>query len=192
MNEIRLNPKKFSPLCLKEDCEMNEQNIFSQSQKLMISRIVIALKCSSKLNTTQIHDTLFNLSLPTYSLKSLYSCLKELQMCRIVTCEIVRKEDDEPKTITDYFSLTENSDRLLKQLQISEVSYDRKRKKLGEEYVILNCSQCHSYRIAHFPFKIVKCFNCCKAFSESNIIARARTREEAISLLKDFKSSKIL
>jgi hypothetical protein len=85
--------------------------------------------------------------------------------------------------------LTENADGLLEQLQI-EVSYDRKRKKLGKEYAIIKCSKCKSYRIAHFPFKTTKCFNCGQICSASNIIIRAKTRSEIISLLKNLKSSK--
>jgi ribosomal protein S27E len=166
--------------------KMIRQNTLSQSQKLLISRIIFVLKNSQKLNTTQIQEILSNLNLPSYSLKSLYSCMKELQMDEIVTCDIIKKEENEPQIITDYFSLTKDTNRL-EQLQI-EVSYDRKRKKMGKEYVIIRCPKCKSYRIAHFPFKKIKCFNCGQMFSESNIINHAKTRSEIISILKNLES----
>jgi hypothetical protein len=71
---------------------MSRQNTLAQSQKLMISRIVFALKKSSKLNTNQIQEILLDLNLPSYSLEALYSCLKELQIDGVVTCDIVRKK----------------------------------------------------------------------------------------------------
>jgi hypothetical protein len=65
----------------------------------MISRIVFALKKSPKLNTNQIQEILLNLNLPTYSLNALFSCLKELQIDGIVTCDIIRKKDNEPQQL---------------------------------------------------------------------------------------------
>jgi len=112
---------------------MNGHKGFSNSQKLMISRIISILRKSSKLNTDQIQGELFNLNLPKYSLKSLFLCLKELQAIGVLTCEIVRKERNEPPTITDYFSLTENADKILDQFHILGIPCSRKRKNTHVE-----------------------------------------------------------
>lgn len=167
---------------------MNENNELSNSQKLMASRIIFILRKSSKLNTKKIQENLVNLSLPKYSLKSLFSCLKELQIMGVLNCEIVRKQKNEPFTITDYFSLTMNADGILNQFQISEITGSRKRKKQGEEYAIIKCTKCNSYRITNFPFGTVKCFSCNQASSQSSIIIQSKTRSEAISILKKLKS----
>ena len=110
-------------------------------------------------------------------------------MAGIVTCEIIRKEDNEPQIITDYFSLTKNADSFLEQLRVTGLSYDRRRKKLAEEYAILKCPKCNSYRYAHFPFKTIKCFSCGQIFLSSDIIMRVKAKEEANSLMKKLKSS---
>lgn len=169
--------------------EMNSYSTFTKSQKIMISRIVFVLKKSHKLNTNQIHDILRNIELPCYSPKSLYLCLKELQIAGIVNCEIIRTKDNEPQTVTDYFSLTMNADGFLEQLHADGFSYDRVRKKLAEEFVILKCRKCNSYRCAHSQFKTIKCFNCGQIFLPSNIIMRVKTKKEAILLLRNLKSS---
>ena len=168
---------------------MQSYNGFTSSQKHMISRIIFVLKKSQKLNTEQINETLFNLKIPAYSNKSIYSCLKELQMMGIVTCKIVKTKKNENEIITDYFSLTEIADIFREQLLADGFSPERTRKTQVKEFAIIKCPKCNVYRVGHCQFKKIKCFNCSEVLLPTNIIICVNTKEEAILLLKKIKSA---
>ena len=84
-----------------------------RGQRFLILDLVVTLKQLPKSNACQLQKGLKSHNLPNYSLRAVYSCLKELQIMSVVNCEIIRKEKDEPPSITDYFTLNEERSKPL-------------------------------------------------------------------------------
>lgn len=168
---------------------MNKNCERSNAEKNMILRIFFALKTTPMSNTAKIYKILRDHDLPCYSLGALYRCLKELQMDGLVHCRIIRLKKNEPEIITDYFTLSNGAEVLQKKLETEGFSYERKSKILGKQFGILKCPKCKSYRLTHFPFTTIKCFNCSHRFLNSEIVACSKNKEDALITLKELKKN---
>jgi len=138
-----------------------DENFVTKEQKRIGLEVTQALRTQPHSNTCQVRALIRDRS---YSSAVVLECLKELQICGVVSCDIKRLNDDAPIVESDYFTLTEKAEdfehSLGAPLKLAHNVDVKTRLQFEKKYVVFRCRRCASVCYMRTEQKSSMCRHC--------------------------------
>jgi len=120
------------------------ETFITNEQKRIGLAVMQALRTQPHSNACQVATLIKDRN---YSSIVVLDCLKELQISEVVSCEIIRKRDNEPMVISDYFTLTDKTEDFERSLKTPSFKSAHHvdvgmHWQFEKKYVVFLCQRC--------------------------------------------------